>query len=558
MEQDTTAKIAEQKRQREIKAKKKRTIGWIAVAVVVIVLGVGGWLVYRSLSAREMEASMTSYQATVIQEGEIASTISGSGTLSANHSASYTAPGDYTRVESVNFNTGDAFVAGDVIMTLSCLEIEEDITALQAELDDVLDDLATVSQEKSSLKVTAPKAGVVKNLQASVGTNVDDVDYLCLLSTDGKMKLVIEKTDAFSAFDKVVVDIGGVEVAGLVTQVDQDNMATVIVDDNSFDYGASCTVYDQRGSQLGVGTLDVNEYVYVTATAGRVDQVNCTENQRYARGRALFVLESGAQSDTYLEYKQQREDLEEQIQNLKDGLIITAEWDGMLVSLSVEKGDRLDTGAALCTLSSTDGYQLSMAIDELDIGSIKLDQVATVTLDAVDGSFTGSVKNISYDGSGTYVTSYTVTIVTEPIAGAYPGMSASAEVVIESSGTSMIVPVGALQYQGRGENQTAYVYLAGDTVAAGDTQTAQQLDLENLEKVTVTTGMSDGSYIVIQSDQLSVGDLIWQSTLTTNAVYSSNDSANTTTSFMGGNMPGSMGGYNGGSMRGGAGSRNPG
>ena len=75
-----------------------------------------------------------------------------------NHSASFTAPGDYTTVESVHYQTGDAIAEGDVVMTLSCLEVEEEIDALEEELDDVLDKLASVDQDLSSsgLNVTAP------------------------------------------------------------------------------------------------------------------------------------------------------------------------------------------------------------------------------------------------------------------------------------------------------------------------------------------------------------------------------------------------------------------
>lgn len=223
-----------------------------------------------------------------------------------------------------------------------------------------------------------------------------------------------------------------------------------------------------------------------------------------------------------------------------------------MTSVSVEKGDKLSEGDALCALSSTDGYALSLAIDELDITSIQHGQAATVTLDALEGTFAGTVENISYSGSGNYVTSYTVTIVTEPIEGAYPGMSASAEVVIESSGDSLLVPVGAVQYSGRGDSRQAYLYLAAEGAADGDTQLAENIDLDSLEKQIVETGMSDGSYIVVTGEGLAAGTVIWQQQLTTTATYES--SSSTTASFgmngmqsgMPSGFPGGMGGFPGG------------
>lgn len=550
MEEDAKV-IARKKLAKAKKAKKRRIIGWIVLSVVVIALGVGGWLFYQYLQKQQLEETLTSYDAVAVRSGEVSSVISGSGTLSANHAASFTAPGDYTTVESVRYQTGDAIRAGDVVMTLSCLEVEEEIDTLEASLDDVLDKLATVDQNRSTsgLNVTAPKRGVVKDIAADVGTVAEDADYLCLLSTDGKMKVVIDKTDTMKKFDAVIVRLSdGTQIEGLITEFDTDGeKATVIVEDDDSDlaYGEAVTVLSDNGATLSTGTLDVNEYVKVSAASGRVAAVKCVRNKAYAKGRALFRLDSGALTDDYLTYKAQRESLEEQIQNLKDGLIITAEWDCILTSLSVEKGDELSEGGELCSLAGTDGYEMSLAIDELDIASVLHGQAATVTLDAIDGTFAGTVENISYAGSGSYVTSYTVTIVTEPIEGAYPGMSASAEIVIESSGDALLVPVGALQYDGRGEEQTSYLYLAAEGTEAGTTKTAEEIDLASLTKITVETGMSDGSYIVVTGKGLHDGDVIWQSTLTTTATYTEDDS--TTASF---NM-GGMGGMPGGGMPGG-------
>lgn len=554
MEEDAKI-IAQRKLMQSKRARKRRIAAWVSLAVIAAGLGVGGWFFYRYLQRQDREETMTSYQAVTVRQGEVSSVISGSGTLAAKHSASFTAPGDYTTVENVYYQTGDVVEKGEVVMTLSCLEVEEELETLTAELDEVLDELASVDQDLSAsgLNVTAPKRGVVKAIAAGVGTVADGVDYLCLLSTDGKMKVVIEKPDGLQKYDEVTVQLAdGTQIDGLVTEFNDDgDEATVIVedDDGGLHYGETVTVLDASGGELGTGALDVNEYVKVSAKSGRVSEVKCVLNKTYAKGRALFKLSAGAPTEEYLSYKDKRETLEEQIQNLKDGLIITAEWDCMLTSLSAKKGDKLSEGDALCSLSGTDGYELSLSIDELDISSVRHGQAAAVTLDAIEGEFAGTVENISYAGSGSYVTSYSVTIATEAIEGAYPGMSASAEVVIESSGEALLVPVGALQYEGRGDEQTTYLYLAADGTEAGTTATAEAIDLASLTRVTVTTGMSDGSYIVVSGEGIEEGDVIWQSTLTTTAVYTDDD-ASATSFNMGGMQGGNMGGMPGGNMGG--------
>ncbi len=105
-------------------------------------------------------------------------------------------------------------------------------------------------------------------------------------------------------------------------------------------------------------------------------------------------------------------------------------------------------------------------------------------------------------------------------------MSASAEIVTDTSGETLIVPVSAVQYDG----DTAFVYLAGDEVQLGDVLADGALDLDKLTKVTVTTGMSDGSYIAVTADGLAAGDMIWVPERTSTKTYSEDDS--TTTNFM--------------------------
>ena len=543
MEQHTTSKIAEEKKRREETARTKKRLAWALALVFAIVLCVGGFFLKSYLARKEISTSRLTYQTVALQEGEIHDILSGSGTLTANREEAFTAPGDFTTVESVHYRTGETVPAGSVVMILSCLEVEEEIALLEESLDEVLDELTDVTQGRKSLSVTAPNSGIVKNIQGLEGSICEDLDYLCLISTDGTVKVVAEHASGLSLYDRVICQSGALESQGRVMDVDPETgAATILAEDVGFLFGAVCTLLTPEGEILGTGTFDVNEYVKVTVPAGKVAAVNCTENQKVSRGKSLFTLEEGAPSEAYLDLKQQREDLEEQIQNLKDGLIITADWDAMLTSLSVSKGDSLSEGAILCTLSGTDGYQLSLAIDELDISSVTHGQQADVTLDAIGGTYAGTVENISYAGSGSYVTSYTVSILTEPIPGAYPGMSASGEVVVKSSGNSLILPVSAIQYEGRGREQKAFVYLAEEE-SPGLVKDADALNLASLTRVYVEPGMSDGSYIAVQVEGLSAGDLIWQSSLVTTAIFESEE---TTTQTMPGSM-GGMGGFPGGS-----------
>ncbi len=524
MEQtDHTFAAAQQKNQRK---KRLRTLAVLAAAIVV--LAIAAAVLVPLLATDDAATSVLTWQVTTLSEGEISTSVSGSGTLTALSAATFTAPADAV-VEEVLFRAGDHVSAGDTLLTLSSDALDEELEALEQELDTLQSSLATASQEAGSLYITAPKAGVVKQLTAAAGDVVEDAGTLCLISTDGRMKLVTEVPETVKKYDVVSVVIGDETESGLVTGL-EDGQATIVIEENRYAIGAEAAAYDADGNLLGSGALALNECVAVTGTAGRIDTVLTEENKSVSRGGRLFLLEEGAPSASYLESKEEEADLLEQIAECRAKYSVVAEWDATVTALPVSAGDEVLSGDTLCSLAGTDGYTMSVSVDELDIGGVAIGQSATITLDAIDGTFSGVVSDLSYEGSGSYVTSYTATLDIDPIEGALPGMSASAEIVTETSGQTLIVPVDAVQYEG----DETFLYLAGSDTAVGTVYAETDLDLTQLTRVPVETGMSDGSYIAV-SGKLSAGELILIPLRTTTSVYEEEES---NALFA---MPGSMG-----------------
>ena len=530
---DTSFTSAKQK-----KKKQKRTRNIILISVAVV-LAVAGTIVGISLAKKDAGGTSTlNYRASAVSSGEISTTIDGSGTLAALESQSVTTTAEST-VTAVNFAPGDAIKAGDVVMTMTSTDVEDQLSDLNDELSDTRASLATAKQLLTNLKVTATKGGIVKDIKAQAGSVVDDMDYLCLIATDGKMQVVIPATDAMSQYDAVTVQIGDETQDGYITKI-EDGSATVVFTDNYYPVGTSATVLSADSATLGTGSIGVNEYVEVTAPSGKIATVAVEDNQKISKGSTVFTLAEGAPTSTYTTLKNTEAQLLTQIEELEGLLTVKADTDCTLTALSVKAGDTVASGTTVCTLTGTGGFTIALSIDELDIASVKLGQSATITLDALDGDFTGTVTNISYSGSGSYVTSYTATITTEPIEGAYPGMSASAKIVTETSGEAMIVPVSAVQYEG----DTAFLYLAADGTNAGTMLSESEMNLDKLTKLTVTTGMSDGSYIVVTAEGLAAGDVIWSPERTSTATYSADDTTTTSTFGFGG-QGGMMGGQSG-------------
>ena len=112
------------------KKKRKRTRTMIILGAVAVVAAVGIFLLVTNLGKDESTTSVLNYRVTSVSSGEISSTISGSGTLSALEAESVTAAAEST-ITSVNFQPGDKISAGDVVMTLTSDELESQLESLQ-------------------------------------------------------------------------------------------------------------------------------------------------------------------------------------------------------------------------------------------------------------------------------------------------------------------------------------------------------------------------------------------------------------------------------------------
>lgn len=529
MEQNDSAFIAA----REKKRRQKRIRSWIVSGVAAMAVVIAVILLYTGLSKGESDVSVEEFRAVAVSEGEIKTTISGSGTLSALEQTTATAAGD-GRVEAVLKAPGETVAAGEPVLRLTSETIKSELDTLYVQLAAVQNQLAGTTHDRTNLNVTAPRAGIVKDIRAAAGDAAESFGYLCVIATDGKMKLTIDASEGVTAYREVIVDVDGTKTKATVVSV-SDGKADILFEDAGYACGTPASAETAEGEALGSGRIEVSDHVIVRADAGCIDAVLVTENQKVAKGEKLFTLRAGAPTSAYETRKAKETELRKQIETLEDALTITSDFDGILAELSVQAGDEVAEGDALCVFTRTDGYTLQLSIDELDLASVQLGQAVEITLDALEGqSFSGRVTNLSYAGSGSYVTTYTATITTEPIAGAYPGMSASAEITTATSGTSLIIPVGTVRY----ENGQAYVLRAPETALEGERVPAEQVDEANLEHVSVTTGMSDGTYLVITAEGLSAGDLLYEKTLETTAVYTPDSDAVQFPGMTVGEMPG--------------------
>lgn len=214
-----------------------------------------------------------------------------------------------------------------------------------------------------------------------------------------------------------------------------------------------------------------------------ISSVDAQRAQLEATRQDIQLAEVQIQSDqAALELSQQRLN-ETKVRSPIDGVVSTRTVQiGQIISSGISN---VGGGTAVMTVSDLSHMYVLASVDESDIGTVTLGQVAKVTVDAFSGeAFEGNVMRIANKGTNTAnvvtfevkieITSANKTMLK-------PEMTANVEIVTAEAENVVTVPIRALSRKGA-EKFVTRVLKPGET-----------------EVVTVVTGASDGVNIEIKS-----------------------------------------------------------
>ncbi|GFO60048.1 RND transporter [Geomonas silvestris] len=203
--------------------------------------------------------------------------------------------------------------------------------------------------------------------------------------------------------------------------------------------------------------------------------------------------------------------------------------DGIVVSRSVDVGQTVAASFQTPTLftiaQDLTKMQIDTSVDESDISRVKLGQTATFTVDAYpDQQFTGTVVQIRNAPvvNQNVVTYVTVIAVDNRDLRLKPGMTANVSVQTQKKDTVLKLPSAALRFKPKpgkdekpGAPKTAPQDGAGaagkppvatDRVKKGPSQKVYLLKGQQPVPVSVTTGISDASFVEVVAGSLKEGD----------------------------------------------------
>lgn len=537
------------------KLKKFRPKKWMVITAIIIVVCIAGGIflsVFRGKKEKNAMAQMSTEA--VVSRQSIVSSITGTAVVAPKDQYSITSlvNGD---VLSAGFEQGDMVNEGDVLYRIDASDAENSIESASIAVERSQNNYSKAVEDQNDLKITSDVSGIIKKLYIKKGDSVNAGAQIADIYDDSVLLLTVpfNESDVSQLYvgANATVQISGTSdtLSGTVKEIKGSSYAksgNMLVRDVVIRVENPGTLMVTDTAVASVGSISCNDsgtFEYVTEktitakTSGDVASIYVSEGGKVKAGNTVAQLTSDTVSENIksnsLSLKESQLSKKNAQKKLED-YTITAPISGTVVEKNVKAGDKLDNSNAstvMAVIYDMSSLEFELAVDELDIKNVTLDQDVTITSDALEGkTYHGIVTNVSVNGTTSGgVTTYPVTVeITDFDDELLPGMNIDVEIVTSRAEDVLSVPVSAV-------NRGNTVYVKGDKTDENDRAP------EGFKTVTVETGVYNDSLIEIVSG-LFEGD----------TVYVPQQISNSSSDMPGmEGMPGGMGGMGGGMPGGG-------
>jgi membrane fusion protein, macrolide-specific efflux system len=229
---------------------------------------------------------------------------------------------------------------------------------------------------------------------------------------------------------------------------------------------------------------------------GRVEQVLVVEGQHVAKGEVLAWMSSSERAGLLDAARAKGPDEVKYWEDVYKPAPIVAPLDGFVIKRSMEPGQFFSLSDSVMVMA--DRLIVQAQVDETDIGRVKLNQKATIKLDAYpDEAIPGYVEQIAYESQTiNSVTVYVVNILPENVPAFFrSGMSATVNFQMDERQGVLTLPIAAVKKVGT----RSYVFKQQDgKIKAEQVQTG----LVNTENLEVLSGVAEGDTVIIPTKKI--------------------------------------------------------
>ena len=480
---------------------------WKWLVPVVVVAAAGAVLLIGGGRNGAASRDVTYAETTPVRQ-DVSNSLSGTGTL--NPANTYTVKSLVDgKILTGGFEEGDKVEEGDVLYTIDSSDASTNLEKASIALQQ-----AQRSYDKTVDRqyVRAEVDGTVSSLKVAKGDEVTSGQEVAVIRDSSKMllNLLFPAADAanFSVGQSADVVLDGTfeTLKGTITAVtgtdelSTGNLLVRTVTIRVNNAGGLTTAQAATASINGVSSIASATFAYqaertLTAQAsGTVSAINVQEGDAVSKGDILIELTGDDLTESIQSASETLRSAEISMQNMQDTMAnytITAPISGTVIEKDVKQGDALTSGTSLCVLYDLSYLEMSINVDELEIGSLSVGQKVQITADAVaDKTYVGTVTRVSMKGNSSGgTTTYPVSIRIDSIDGLRPGMNANAEIVVAESTSALCVPNAAIVRGG-------YVLVTKDSPSAANADPDMEAP-DGYVYVDVKTGVSDDDYTEI-------------------------------------------------------------
>lgn len=230
--------------------------------------------------------------------------------------------------------------------------------------------------------------------------------------------------------------------------------------------------------------------------AGRIEQVLVDEGQRVKKGDVIAWMSSSERAALLDAARAKGPEEIKYWQDVYKPAPIVAPLDGFITKRNMQPGQFF--GQSEDVMVMADVLIVEAQVDETDIGRIKLNQQATVILDAyADQKIAGHVEKIAYQSDTiNNVTIYRVDVLPKKVPAFFrSGMSATVNFMMDERRDVLTIPINAVKKSG---GRSFSFVMDNGKIKAVPIKTG----LENTENIELISGLAEGQEVVIPTAKI--------------------------------------------------------
>lgn len=274
----------------------------------------------------------------------------------------------------------------------------------------------------------------------------------------------------------VYVEVGDTVSAGQALCALDISATKANYDTTALSYNKAKASYDSQSALLSQQVTQAQEKLASIQELFQIGLVSQTEvdsaqaavdSAKATMDSTLDQLEISIQN-----YKSTLEQLESSLANIDSDGKVTAPIAGTVVSLTAVKNGFVSPSAPVASIESTANMEIQVGVAESLVGKLQKGSQVSVTVDAAQASFQGTIQNlVSSPNATTHLYPVTIQVPASAAQGLLSGMFAQVTFYTDTQNDVVIVPTEAIQTGMDGQ----YVYT---------------LDENNIaHRVTVETGL---------------------------------------------------------------------